>query len=81
MFSRKPHYELPAEIRGTTLTLLLQQPLKLHDMEVIHITFEREALANWLKRAARSAVSSTGSALPNYSIWMSTPASIWSSAM
>lgn len=38
MFSRKPHYELPAEIQGTTLTLLLQQPLKLHDMEVIHIT-------------------------------------------
>ncbi|RXY58977.1 ATPase RavA [Klebsiella pneumoniae] len=50
MFSRKPHYELPAEIQGTTLTLLLQQPLKLHDMEVIHITFEREALANWLEK-------------------------------
>ncbi len=81
MFSRKPHYELPAEIQGTTLTLLLQQPLKLHDMEVIHITFEREALANWLEKGGRSAVSSTGSALLNYSIWMSTPASIWSSAM
>ena len=50
MFSRKPHYELPAEIQGTTLTLLLQQPLKLHDMEVIHITFEREALASWLEK-------------------------------
>ncbi|MFN2753157.1 regulatory ATPase RavA LARA domain-containing protein, partial [Escherichia coli] len=48
--SRKPHYELPAEIQGTTLTLLLQQPLKLHDREVIHITFEREALANWLEK-------------------------------
>ncbi|MBX4390005.1 hypothetical protein K4H03_28405, partial [Mycobacterium tuberculosis] len=50
MLSRKPHYELPAEIQGTTLTLRLQRPLKLHAMEVIHTTFEREALANWLEK-------------------------------
>lgn len=50
MFSRKPHYELPAEVQDPTLTLLLQQPLKLHDLEVIHITFVREELAHWLEK-------------------------------
>lgn len=50
MFSRKPHYELPSGIQSPTITLLLQQPLKLHDIEVIHITFERQALENWLEK-------------------------------
>jgi len=50
MFSRKPHYELPPEIQSPTVTLLLQKPLKLHDIEVIHITFERLALENWLEK-------------------------------
>ena len=51
MFSRKPHYELPPEVQSPTVTLLLQKPLKLHDIEVIHITFERQALANWLEKS------------------------------
>ncbi len=65
MFSRKPHYELPSELKDTTLTLLLQQPLKLHDMEVIHITFVREELSHWLEKAVKSAASLTALVSPS----------------
>lgn len=50
MFSRRPHYDLPEDVQDATLTLLLQQPLKLHDMHVIHVTLERTALAQWLAK-------------------------------
>ncbi|HIC0891874.1 TPA: ATPase RavA [Enterobacter hormaechei] len=50
MLARKPHYELPAGLTDASLTLLLQQPLKLHDMQVVHVTIERVALVQWLDK-------------------------------
>jgi len=50
MFARKPHYELPAGLTDASLTLLLQQTLKLHDMQVVHVTIERVALVQWLDK-------------------------------
>lgn len=50
MFSRRPHYDLPADVNASVVTLLLQKPLKLHDMDVIHIAFERSALEQWLTK-------------------------------
>lgn len=50
MFSRKPHYALPDTLQNENLTLLLQQPLRLHDMEVIHIEIARATLNQWLQK-------------------------------
>ncbi len=50
LFVRKPHYELPAELSAETLTLMLQKPLTLHDMQVSHIAIGRDALHHWLQK-------------------------------
>jgi MoxR-like ATPase len=51
MFSRKTHYDLPAALNNEeTLTLMLQQPLTLHDMQVTHVVIAQEALQHWLQK-------------------------------
>ncbi len=50
MFSRKPHYTLAQTLQGDNVTLLLSQPLRLHDMEVIHVEIVRASLEQWLQK-------------------------------
>lgn len=50
LFGRRQSYQLPEGLDAILLTLVLQKPLKLHDMNVIHITVERTAMEQWLQK-------------------------------
>lgn len=50
MFSRKPHFELPATLADNTLTLMLQKTLLLRDLQVTHVVIAREQLQHWLQK-------------------------------
>jgi MoxR-like ATPase len=58
MFARKPHYELPADLTGDA-NAAAPAAAKLHDMQVVHITIEREALAQWLDKGGEIRGNST----------------------
>ncbi|WP_075183366.1 ATPase RavA [Pantoea sp. 1.19] len=50
MFSRKPHFTLPASLAAPQLTLMLQKALPLHDITATHVVIARDALESWLQK-------------------------------
>lgn len=65
-FGRRQSYSLPEGLEATTLTLVLQKSLRLHDMNVIHITLDRMAMDQWLQKGGeiRGKLNGTGFAQP-----------------
>ncbi|MFS6801505.1 ATPase RavA [Edwardsiella tarda] len=50
LFNRKSQHALPDGLDTSQLTLLLLQPLRLHDMQVTHLVIETAALNRWLQK-------------------------------
>lgn len=47
---RKHHYSLPDTLTADSLSLVLQRPLILNELEVSHLIIDRNALQNWLQK-------------------------------
>ncbi|PWC09325.1 ATPase RavA [Brenneria roseae subsp. americana] len=47
---RKFHYSLPETLTADSLSLVLQRPLILNEIEVSHLIIDRHALQNWLQK-------------------------------
>ncbi|MCW2478653.1 ATPase RavA [Candidatus Symbiopectobacterium sp. NZEC135] len=54
--SRKAHYLLPASLNKDTLTVVLQRPLVLNNIDVTHIVLEKNALQSWLQKGGEGEI-------------------------
>lgn len=66
LFNRKPQHQLPENFPAGKVTLMLFQPLHLHDMQVTHLVLESADLARWLQKSGeiKAKLNGIGFALP-----------------